>query len=112
MARSDAELVEHLVQVVLDRAGADEEALTDLRVGQPVAGQGGNPCFLRRELPVGLHEAAPRCLTGGKEFAVGAFRESGGTQGDEGAPRGAQLRAEVDAPALTPEPLTLNQLRP
>src|SRR5689334_24373436 len=35
-ARADIEFGEHLVQVVLDGSGADEEALTDLGVGVPL----------------------------------------------------------------------------
>ena len=39
LAGADVELAEDLVQVVLDRARADEQLGADLRVGVPVAGQ-------------------------------------------------------------------------
>ena len=39
LAAGDVELAEHLAQVVLDRARADEQLGADLRVGVPVAGQ-------------------------------------------------------------------------
>jgi DNA-binding CsgD family transcriptional regulator len=41
-AGTDAELGEHLAQVVLDRPGADEQARADLRVGQALHGQPGD----------------------------------------------------------------------
>jgi len=48
--RLDVELAEHLVQVVLDRARADEELSGDLPVAVPLRGEVGNLRFLRREL--------------------------------------------------------------
>ena len=41
-AGADPELGEHLLQVVLDRAGAEEQAGADLRVRPPLAGQAGS----------------------------------------------------------------------
>ena len=52
-ARGDAELGEDLAQVVLDRAGADEQPGADLRVGQPLAGQPGDLGLLGGQLIAG-----------------------------------------------------------
>jgi hypothetical protein len=41
-AGADAQLSEHLAQVVLDRPGGQEQPGADLRVGQAVAGQPGD----------------------------------------------------------------------
>ena len=48
--RADVELGEHLVQVVLDRARADEQARADLRVGEPVSREPRDLRLLRRQL--------------------------------------------------------------
>ena len=54
----DAELREHLAQVVVHRVRADEQAGTDLGVRQAVAGHRGDLGFLRRQITMGL-DAAP-----------------------------------------------------
>ena len=47
-ARADVELGEHLVQVVLDGARADEQLAADLRIGEAVAGEPRDLRLLRR----------------------------------------------------------------
>jgi hypothetical protein len=54
-ARGDTQLREHLAQVVLDRARADEQPGTDLRVGQAAPGQPRDLGLLLRQ-----------CVAGGK----------------------------------------------
>ena len=49
-ARGDAELREHVAQVPLHRARADEQLRADLRVRKAVAGEPGDLLLLRREL--------------------------------------------------------------
>src|SRR3954454_14873817 len=49
-ARADPELVEHLVQMPLDGAGAEVELRADLRVRPALAGQPGDELLLGREL--------------------------------------------------------------
>src|SRR5215207_10667099 len=49
-ARADAELGEHLLQVPLDRAGAEEELGADLRVRPTVAREPGDVLLLGSEL--------------------------------------------------------------
>src|SRR2546430_9834178 len=53
-AGRDAELAEHLNQVVLDRARADEELRRDLLVPQALSAQPSDLGFLRGELRLGL----------------------------------------------------------
>ena len=69
-ARRDTEFLEHLVQVVLDCARADEQPLADLWIGQAIASQERDPGLLWRELPAGLDRAAAHLLTGRKMLAV------------------------------------------
>src|SRR3954447_4069855 len=56
-ARGDRELAEHLAQMPLDRAGAEEQLGADLRVGEPVAGQARDLILLRGELVAHLRAA-------------------------------------------------------
>ena len=57
VARADVEFGEHLVQVVLDGAAADEQPGADLGVGQPVAGEPRDLGLLDRQLVAGLDAA-------------------------------------------------------
>src|ERR1700730_14465752 len=57
VAGADAELHEDLAQVVLDRAGADEQPGADLRVREAVAGQPRDPGLLGGQLTGGLDGA-------------------------------------------------------
>ena len=47
VARPDLELPEHLVQVPLDGAGAEEEPCADFRVREPLAGEARDMPLLR-----------------------------------------------------------------
>jgi hypothetical protein len=58
VARGDVELLEHLVQVVLHRAGADEELCADLGIGQAILGELGD----LRLLGVSPARASSVCL--------------------------------------------------
>src|SRR5215475_7820543 len=72
----DAELVEDLVQVVLDGAGADEQLAGDLPVGQALGGQPGDLRLLRREHLRGPEAARAGPLAGGAQLGSGPARES------------------------------------
>src|SRR4029453_6518994 len=64
-AGADGELGEHLAQVVLDRAGADEQPSADLLVGEAVIGEPGDLQLLRGELAARLDRAFSDRLAGG-----------------------------------------------
>src|SRR5512132_675342 len=74
-SRVDPELAEDLVQVPLDRARTEEELGTDLRVGEPVAGEPGDLLLLRRELLAPLERALAPLRPGGDQLALGARGE-------------------------------------
>src|SRR4051794_40646252 len=79
MTGADAQLGEHLVQVVLHGAAADEQPLTDVRVRDPLAGEPCDLSLLSREVLPGLNGAFADSLAGGQQLALGAFGERGGT---------------------------------
>src|SRR5690348_13286240 len=64
-AGGDAEFGEHVAQVPLDGAGADEQVGGDLLVGVPVAGQLGDLGFLGGEVGEGLDCAFAHRFAGG-----------------------------------------------
>src|SRR6516225_8564408 len=108
-ARGNAELGEHVAQVPLDRARADEQLGADLRVRQAVAGEPGNLLLLRGELLDRAGAALARLLTRRQQLAAGAFGERLHPDRGEQVIGGAQLLARVQAPALAAQPLPVQQ---
>ena len=82
-AGADAELGEHLAQVILNGAGADEQAGADLRVGQAFPGQSRDLGLLSSQRLADLAWTRAGCLnsalTGslsrGQQFTLGPFGE-------------------------------------
>ena len=91
-------LVNTLLQVPLDRAGAEVELGADLRVRSAVAGEPGDVLLLRRELVACLVEALAHLGAGGQQLVPGALGERVGAHGDERVVCAPQLFARVDAP--------------
>src|SRR6266700_5425004 len=75
-AGGDAELGEHVAQVPLDGAGADEQLGGDLLVCAPVPGQLGDLGLLGREVGEGLDRALSHRFPGSQQLAAGAFCEA------------------------------------
>ena len=116
--RGDVELGEHLGQVALDRARAEEQPGCDLRVRQAVTGQPGDLCLLRGQLTISHgHRAPAGGLAGGPQLAPGPRGEPLHAHRLKHAMRGAAVTActsadpaEVwrSAPSSdTPEPLRI-----
>ena len=74
-ARADADLGEHLAQVVLDRARADEQPGADLRVREPIPGQPRDLDLLGGQLHGALDSALPGDLAGGGQLPAGPLGE-------------------------------------
>ena len=110
-AGADAELGEHLAQVPLDRARAEEQLGADLRVREPVGRQPRDLRLLRRQLVERLDGALAHRLAGGQQLAAGALGERLHAHLGEHLVRGAQLLAGVDAAVLAAQPLAVEQVR-
>ena len=111
-AAADLELPEHLVQVVLHGARADEELRADLRVRVAVARQPRDLELLgRQRIPVVGRDPA-RGLTGGEELAARPLCEPVGTHVAEALVCDTQLLARVDPTVLAPEPLSVHEPAP
>src|SRR5215468_8949691 len=110
-ARGNAEFGEHVAQVPLDGARADQQLRADLRVRQALAGEPGDLLLLRRELLACPGAALPRLLACRQQLAAGALGERLHADRVEQVVGGAQLLAPVDAPALAAQPLPVEQMR-
>src|SRR4051812_3556086 len=110
LAGADLELGEHLAQVVLDGARADEQLGADLRVRLPVARHPGDLGLLGREDVAGLHGPPGRGLAGGQQLAACALGERLGADLVEAVVGGAELLARVNAPVLATQPFAVQEL--
>src|SRR5262249_35143376 len=101
LARADPELCEHLAQVPLDRARADEELRADLGVGHAVAGQARDVLLLMGELVARVVAATADLLAGGEELVAGARRPNASAPIDTNASCAARScsRASTRRPA-------------
>ena len=95
--------------MVLDRAGADKQAGRDLAICLSLRGKAGDLCLLWSELVQSRHgplagtlacrlQLEPRAL--GERLHAGVSEELVG---------GSKLLARVEAPALTPKPLAVDE---
>ena len=111
MARVDVELGEHLAQVVLDRARADEQLGADLRVRQPVASEPRDLSLLGGECIACLVRAFARSLAGGRQLAAGALRERLHPHLTQHLVSGAELLACLHPAALAAQPFAVDEVR-
>src|SRR6185437_8607887 len=109
---ADTELREHLVQVVLDGARADEQQSGYLRVRAPLGREPGDLRLLRGELVDRLDGTFAHRLAGGRKLALSALGERSRAHSAEQLVGRAQLLARVDAAVLTTQPLAVAQQPP
>src|SRR5215208_3540989 len=109
VARGDVELQEDLAQVVLDRAGADEQLCADLRVGETVSGEPSDVCLLGCEHAARVVLALPRRFTRGQELVPGPVGKPFGPDAAEHLVGGSELLARVDAPVLATQPFAVQK---
>jgi hypothetical protein len=97
--RGDVKLQEDLAQVVLHRAGADEQLGADLGVGKTISGQPSDMCLLWCEHAARVVGAPARGLARGQELVTGALGKPLGPDRTEYFVRGVGIVAPVDADA-------------
>jgi len=114
-AGADAELGEHLPQVVLDGVRADEQPGADLRVRQAVPGQPRDLGLLGGQLlagpGVGRGGALAGGFPGGRQLPARPLGEPVHPDLVQHAVRSAELLARLRAAALTAQPLAVQQVR-
>src|SRR6478736_2557755 len=108
-ARADAELGEHLVEVPLDGARAEEQLRADLRVRPACLGQPRDVLLLGRQLVARLVDALADLAAGGPQLVPGALGETVGAHGDERVMCTPELLASIDAPVRAPQPFAVQQ---
>src|SRR5215207_1985550 len=111
LAGADAELGEHLVEVVFDGAGADEQLGADLLVRVPLLREPGHLRLLRREHVTRLGREPAHRLTRGRQLPSGTLGERLGAEPAQGVVRGAKLPAGVEPPVATTKPFAIDELR-
>src|SRR5690606_24223543 len=79
-AGTDAELREHLAEVVLDGAGADEQLTADLGVRVAVRGQRRDLRLLRCEQILSVDAAGAGGASGRDQFPTGPVRKRSGAE--------------------------------
>src|SRR4029079_3779362 len=109
-ARADAELPEHLVQVVLDRARADEQLRADLRIGVTVSGQTRDLRLLRRQRVARVHRDPADGLARGQQLAARAIGKRLGPHAVEAVVGGTEDLARVGATVLASKPFAVDEL--
>src|SRR6185436_19752901 len=104
-ARGQAELAEHLAQVVVDRARAEVELCGDLAVGHAGGDESGDLQLLWGQLVERRGVAPPGRLAGGAQLGLGALlpRRQADLVEEVGGP--AQMQARFALLPLAPQPL-------
>src|ERR1700758_4184605 len=110
VSRADSQLGEDFVEVVLDRAPADEQPRGDLGVGDAVASQPRDVGLLSGEVLPRLDDAFANVLAGREELALGAAGERLSSYGHEDLVRDSKLLACVHASALAAKPLAIEKM--
>ena len=108
-SRADPQLREHLAQVVLDGARADEQLAADLRVGVPLRGEPGDLRLLCGEHVARLDGAFARRLAGGEQLAAGSLGERFGPDPIEHLVGDSKLVARVETSVLASQPLAVHE---
>src|SRR5215204_2562082 len=108
--RPDPKLDEHLAQVPLDRARAEEEPCPDLGVRQAVASQPSDLPLLLGQVVARLDAALAHRLARRLQLAAGALRERLHADRGEQPVGGAELDAGVDATVLTAQRLAVEEM--
>src|SRR5690349_1860447 len=108
--RRHVELAEHLAEVIVDGARADEQLRGDFAVRRSGRGEVRYPRFLRREVDGGLRGAGAGALAGRAQFGGGLLGEPVRAHRGKHVMRGTQLVPRVPPPLGPAEPLAVEQV--
>ena len=109
-ARADAELGEHLLQVVLDSAATDEQPRADLGVRQALTGQPRNLRLLGSQLCTGLDRTLAGGFARGLQLTLGPLGKRLHAHRVEHVVGSAQLHARVAAAPFAAQPLPVKKM--
>ena len=101
---------EHLMQVVVDRARAEEQLGGDLSVGQALRDEASDLEFLRRQLVKRGWVALACSLARRAKLGLGTLRERRGAEAAEHLERSSQVHTGVLTATLASEPLPVREL--
>ena len=110
-ARVDAELAEHLVQVVLDGSRADEQLSGDVSVVVSRRHEAGDLGLLRREVAERVRCPFAGMFPGRLEFHPSALGESLHSELGKELVRGPEFGARLDPSTFASEPFAVEQMR-
>src|SRR6516164_1880306 len=110
VARADCELAVHLSQVPLDRARAEEQPRTDLRVRQPIASQLCDLPLLGGQIVARLDRPLACFLARRQKLPTRALCERFDPHRREHVVRRAELCARVDPAILAAQPFAVHQM--
>ena len=108
--RVDVQLHEHLTQVIIDRAWAEEQLSSDLRVGFPGGHKACDLQLLGRELVARRGVAPTSPLTAGAQLRTSARLPRPRADLLETTERSPQVRSRVGAATVTAKPLAVQEL--
>src|SRR4029079_19632382 len=110
LARADPELQEHLLQMPLDGARAEEQLGADLRVGPAGDGKPRDVLLLRCELVAGVVAALGGGLAGREQLVARTLAEPVRANRAEQLVRGAQVLARVRPAGRAAQELAVEQM--
>src|SRR5690349_20713656 len=108
--RRHVELAEHLAEVIVDGARANEQLHGELAVRCSGRCEVSHPRFLTREVDGGIRRAGPGAFAGRAQLCGGPLGEPVRTHPGEHVMRGAQLLSRVPPPLGPAEPLAVEQV--
>jgi hypothetical protein len=111
-AGANAELGKHVSEVPLDRARAEEELRTDLRVCQPFRCEPRDLRLLCGQIAASVISALPGCLPGCGEFPSRAIGETGHSYLTEQFVRCPKLPPRIKPAALSSQPFAEDEMSP
>jgi hypothetical protein len=104
VSRRDAEFHVHLAEMVLDRAGTDEQPTSDVGIGEPIAGEPGYLPLLRGQFDGRVGSWCCRTAAGRMQLSGAAVCKGVKPHRCERFMCNPQVLARISAPLLAAQP--------